>query len=99
MMDWLKGKADSGVVSVVLTKSPEWEYEQELRIIADTNKVYYDPSSIKSIVLGQKMAKEKLNTIMAVIHSLGLTDKVKVAIIDRKTFDLDIVDFDAGLFE
>lgn len=99
MMDWLKGKPDSGVVSVVLTKSPDWEYEQELRIISDTNKMYYDSSIIKSIILGQKMPKEKLNTFMAVIHSLGLTDKVKVATINKKTFNLSIVNFDKNLFE
>ncbi|MFT6900103.1 MAG: hypothetical protein ACJAXS_000258 [Colwellia sp.] len=99
MMDWLKGDTTKGISQIFLTKSPEWMYEQELRILSNANKFYYDYSVIKSIVLGQKMPKEKLNTLMAVIHSLGLTDKVKVATIDKQTFNLSIVDFDKDLFE
>ena len=99
MMDWLKGDTTKGISQVFLTKSPDWKYEQELRILSNANKFHYDCSVIKSIVLGQKMPKEKLNTLIAVINSLGLTNKVKVAIIDKKTFNLSIVDFDKDLFE
>lgn len=99
MVNWMKGDKAKGVSQVFLTKSPEWKYEQELRILSNTNKFYYDCSVINSIVLGQKMPKEKLNTLMAVVHSLGLTDKVKVATIDKKTFNLSIVDFDKDLFK
>jgi len=98
MTDWMKGDSTKGMSQVFLTKSPEWKYEQELRILSNANKFYYDYSVIRSIILGQKMPKEKLNTLMAVIHSLDLTDKVKVATIDKKTFNLTIVDFDKDLF-
>jgi hypothetical protein len=89
----------SGVDKILLSKSSDWDYEQEYRIIAPCNKVNYTPSCIKTITLGSKMTNEKRTTLMAVIRSLGLEDKVKVAVIDKTTFNLKIVEYSEGAFE
>lgn len=99
LMDYFKNRHNSGIASVVLTKSPEWKYEQEFRLLSDSNKNHYDCSAINSIILGQKMQKEKLSTLLAIIESLGLMGKVKVATIDKDTFNLNVVDFNSGLFD
>ncbi|WP_105258403.1 DUF2971 domain-containing protein [Pseudoalteromonas sp. T1lg88] len=77
---------------ILLRKSPEWVYEQEFRLISEMDRVYFNPNVIRSIVVGEKIPHPKLKTLLAVIKSQGLLEQVKVAQINKKTLELDIVD-------
>jgi|TARA_R110001583_G_scaffold172897_2_gene326701 hypothetical protein len=54
-------------LSCRLTKSSAWGYEKELRAISSHNGKYnFSPESLKEIILGEKMSKEKRELIISI---------------------------------
>ena len=52
-------------VEMALTKSKDWEYEQEVRCIRnfadrDDRRIRFDPSDVKEIILGSSISKESV---------------------------------------
>lgn len=87
-----------GVGKVLLRKSNEWEYEQEHRLVAHKNKLYYEPLSIRSIVLGQKMDSHTRDELISVAEKRGIKNKFQVAVINKKNFAIEVKDYDSSLF-
>lgn len=85
-------------------KSPEWHYEQELRLllpidhaerveVGQSNLYFYpvEPNIIKSIILGCQMPVSKKQEVYEKCQALGI--KVREAFIHSHQFKLDIVDY------
>jgi len=84
-------------------KSPEWSYENELRLLlpidnaekTQNSDLYFyalNPNIIKSIIVGCQMPINKKLEIFEKCQHLGI--KVKEAFIHSHQFKLDIVDYD-----
>lgn len=97
MLDYAKNK-NHGVASVLLQKCKEWEYEQEHRLVSTKNQMMYNKESIKTIFIGQKMNKNRRKQLIKTVNQLGLTDKLKVATIDRESFNIKIESYNEALF-
>lgn len=83
-------------------KSPEWEYEEEQRILISLDMAKYDsdksmyffelePSIIKSIILGCQMKKSEKDEIFNKCQKFGIS--VKESFIHSHQFKLDIIDY------
>ncbi|MEM5505087.1 DUF2971 domain-containing protein [Shewanella frigidimarina] len=96
MYDYMSGVDKVGIGKIINTKSPEWEYENEIRLSCEAQVVNYNKNIISSITIGEKMSMIKRNTLLAIINSLNLdiSQLVKFACIDKKTLDIEIINFD-----
>ncbi|WCP68501.1 DUF2971 domain-containing protein [Vibrio tubiashii] len=76
--------------SLILTKSLEWEYENEFRLIyPKENEVSIDSNSIKSITVGAKMSQRKLNTLISILKgNSNISCPIYVAKIDPVSFEI-----------
>lgn len=76
--------------SLLKTKSNEWAYEKEIRLIVhDTNEVKFNPEAISSITFGTKMPQNKLNTLLSILHgNKKISCPIYKAFIDPTTFEL-----------
>ena len=84
-------------------KSPEWEYEGELRLllpiehaktVSNSNLLFYPikPNIIKSVILGCQMPVETKREVYQKCSDLGI--KVRESFIHSHKFKLDIIDYD-----
>lgn len=89
---------EGGISKVLLKKCSEWKYEQEHRLVALSNKLFYSPSSIRSITVGQRMECISRGELLRVLKELGLIEKLQVAVIDKKTFNINIQRYHSSLF-
>ena len=71
---------------MLATKSIEWQYEEELRIILQTENLdkhgvffKYPIQSLKSIIIGEKMPISQRETILNIVRSKSLHIKLKIA--------------------
>ncbi|MCG6270634.1 DUF2971 domain-containing protein [Vibrio vulnificus] len=77
--------------SLVATKSVEWAYENEFRLILKStgNVNYFNPAAIKSITYGEKMPESKLVTLLSVLNgNVGIECDVYKAYIDVESFQI-----------
>ncbi|EHK5112035.1 DUF2971 domain-containing protein [Vibrio parahaemolyticus] len=83
-------------------KSPEWEYEQEQRLLLPLDLAEYipnvdfpffsvEPTMIKSIILGCQMPVSKKKEVVEQCAKFGI--KVREAFVHSHQFKLDIVDY------
>jgi hypothetical protein len=81
-----------GIGNLVTMKSLEWKYENEFRLMVKNKSLVSIPSeSIRSIIFGEKMDKFKKQTLLSVIRgNKRIECKVKQAIVNAKTFDMNI---------
>ena len=89
---------EGGISKVLLKKCSEWKYEQEHRLVALDNMLFYSPFSIKSITIGQRMEYINRVELLTALRGLGLTKKLQVAVIDKKTFNIQIKRYHKSLF-
>jgi hypothetical protein len=92
MVEYARSR-QGGIAKVLLRKCKEWEYEQEHRVVSLQNKMYYNPNSIKSITIGQRMQCSTRGELITVAHRLGLMDRLQVATINKKTFSIKVESF------
>lgn len=77
--------------SIVNTKSEEWAYENELRLLFPLqNYVPINPTAITKVIVGSKMPKTKLNTLLSILRgNEGVTCPVYQAFINHDTFEIE----------
>ncbi|MFH4859596.1 DUF2971 domain-containing protein [Vibrio diabolicus] len=75
---------------MLFNKHPDWEYESEIRLISDAEKLFYHPESISRIIVGDKMAAENREHIYRIALSKGIESKLYVATIDRGNFTINV---------
>jgi hypothetical protein len=92
--------SDSGIAAdnlyrSVLTKSPDWDYEDELRLIAPgyTGKAFYDPVCLTGIILGYKMPPAEREGVQKFIHAMRVKPRLYVAEINKHKFNYDIIPY------
>lgn len=79
--------------NVIFTKHSDWKYENEVRLIGGENKMYYDTTAIKRIVIGEKMPQQKLSRLLRFIESEGFQNKTYVAKVERRSFSISVQKF------
>lgn len=85
---------------MLATKSIEWSYEEELRIIVDTENqmktgefMVYPSDSLKSIIIGEKMPERQIRSIKNFVQSRPHEIRLKVASLIEGKFEVEIRDF------
>lgn len=71
---------------MLATKSIEWQYEEELRLIMQTScidksgvNLKYPIQSLKCIIIGEKMPNSQREALMNIVHLKSKTIKFKIA--------------------
>lgn len=64
------------LTNVVLTKSSEWAYEQELRFFLRQDEKFlpFDPTSLKAIIIGRRTPNDEIETIRNAISEFNNTN-------------------------
>ena len=59
------------IIQLMCTKSSEWEYEQELRIVQPHNghKLHYNPFALRRIIFGCNTYKEDIEKVKSALHN------------------------------
>ncbi|WP_053979998.1 DUF2971 domain-containing protein [Marinagarivorans algicola] len=89
----------------ILTKSIEWKYEKEWRILRlnnvdspDNNTVEYPKQFLKCVIIGCNMSPEHKKIIIAAVnkinHDFGVGVKVTQATISEQCYSLNMKDID-----
>lgn len=80
---------------VLYSKAIDWEYEDEYRILKDCIGVEkFQTTSLKEIVFGSMMAYEDKHEIIDLCREHNLKPKYKQAVLNLKTYELNIIDCD-----
>ncbi|MDQ1882921.1 DUF2971 domain-containing protein [Aeromonas salmonicida] len=84
-----------GIGTLTILKSSEWEYEREFRIFVQEQSLVPIPTeAIKSITIGSKIEKLKLNTLLSIIRgNPRINCKINWAYIDINTFEIELDEF------
>jgi hypothetical protein len=95
MYNFISGEDEYGIGRIINTKSPEWKYENEIRLVCEAQVVNYNKDIISSITIGERMSKIKRTTLLAIINSLGLdvVKFVRFACIDKVSLNIKIVSY------
>lgn len=85
--DYISENSTGGIFN---RKSAEWEYENEFRITSKIteNKLKYDPSVIKSIIVGEKISHENYDNIVKFAKKENI--KIRKVIVCDHTFKIKI---------
>lgn len=83
---------------LIATKSKEWEYESEVRVVRDKEncpyrgQVHFDKSSLVKITFGHKCTAEARNEVDEILHRVGNYEHVKfyVSKLKKLTFGVDV---------
>lgn len=91
-LNWIrKDSQEINIASLVATKSPEWSYENEFRLIVKDkgNINHFSSSVIKSVTFGEKIPEGKLTTLLSVLRGNGdIKCDVYCAYIDVDSFKI-----------
>lgn len=69
------------IIKQLLTKSSEWSYEKEFRLISDTGEFKeFLPSSLASVIFGSKMSEEDQETIKTAIKDFNHKNSQNVCV-------------------
>lgn len=68
---------------VILTKSQEWSYEEEIRFFHtdNNNSVEYKPNALKAVILGRRVNATDRNAIQKFVKKFNETHKTDVRIL------------------
>jgi len=95
----LGGEEDEDYVKTatqtIATKSEDWSYENELRILSldSVNLHRYTPESLIEVVLGDKMPEQHRKLILDIAKSNNSDISIKKAKLIPNSYNLEIVDF------
>ncbi len=86
---------DEEIVDRILySKSVDWEYEDEYRIVVDSIRAEkFSKNSLKEIVFGSKMCKEDKLEIINECEKFGLNPVFKQAVLDVELFKINIKEY------
>lgn len=85
------------VYALMSTKYSEWSYEEEIRIMKDSNKAYsFKPSALVSVIFGCKVDDAVIEEVKHVVEANPNLKHVKFykAVMDDTDFKLNILEID-----
>lgn len=85
------------VITLISTKYSEWSYEEEIRIMKDSNKAYsFEPSALISVTFGCKVEDAVIEEVKHVVEANLNLKHVKFykAVMDDTDFKLNISQID-----
>lgn len=81
------------VNQMFFTKSEDWGYEGEVRVLKDIKGNYgFSPKSLKEVIFGCKISDNDKNDLINVIGTNYPECKLKIAIKNDNGFNLDFVE-------
>lgn len=90
--DYLDDKNEF-VNEMFFTKSNEWRYEGEVRVLKNQKGNYsFNPKALKEVILGCKITENDKNTITKLIKTLYPHCNIKLAVMNSRSFSLNFVD-------
>jgi hypothetical protein len=90
--DYLSNKNDF-VNQMFLTKSDEWDYEGEVRVLkASKGNFKFNENSLKEVIFGCKASENDKKTIVKLINYYYPKAKLKQAVKNKYMFCLDFID-------
>ena len=78
----------TAIMNLVRTKSLDWQYEKEIRIVKlneKKNKFYYNSDALVSIIFGCKCSEKDINRI---IRIMGTKKKYKKCVLDDRCYKI-----------
>lgn len=83
----------SGIHTSIVTKSKEWEYENEIRLVCNkyTGLLKYNELSLRAIYAGCKMNDSKFNELKSTIKKLHFQPRLYRMQINKEKYALDAV--------
>ncbi|EHS7464073.1 DUF2971 domain-containing protein [Vibrio cholerae] len=93
-----RGLDDFFIPNILATKSLHWKSENEVRLltISQSKLLEYNRSSLKSVVLGEKMPISERNLVVSIVKSTYPDAKIQVAKIKEHSYDLELIDSDVS---
>lgn len=84
--------ADHPLIKSLLTKSRDWSYENEYRLIypGHVGIVYYDPLYLTGIIVGYKMPPESIQDIKNFVKKLKVQPKLYEAKLSERSYNYKI---------
>lgn len=80
------------IYEALATKSKHWEVEREVRLLSRGKKpLYYDGTSIKEIILGEKMPQEQQELVKKIILSINDKIIIKKARTRHGEYSIDVL--------
>ncbi|UOB74930.1 DUF2971 domain-containing protein [Pseudoalteromonas sp. APM04] len=81
------------VTETIATKSTDWEYEKEFRVMSLNQESFhnYSPSSLKEIVIGDKMPEAERNLLLKIVSGLCKNILIKTARLQKNSYKIEIV--------
>jgi hypothetical protein len=81
------------VTETVATKSSDWKYENEFRIMSLSKNDFhcYLPTTLKEIIVGDKMPISEKNLLLSIAKKGNPNIKVKTARLKTNTYQIEIV--------
>ena len=73
---------------VILTKSQEWFYEQELRffISQENNFLKFNPKFLKAIIIGRRVTDKEITELNSLIKKINKGNKLKIKVLYAHRF-------------
>lgn len=94
--DYLDDKNEF-VNEMFFTKSNEWSYEGEVRVLKNRKGNYsFKPKALKEIILGCKITENDKNTITKLIKIFYPHCNIKLAVMDSHSFSLNFINAPSG---
>ncbi|GAM64384.1 hypothetical protein JCM19232_1054 [Vibrio ishigakensis] len=84
------------IIETISTKSSNWSYEKEVRILTldTTSNLYsYSDKALVEVVIGEKMPKEQQKLILDIISQNHPNAKISKAKVEDKTYNVKVVDY------
>lgn len=86
-------QAGGVIADSVITKSTDWKYENEYRLIMPgyTGKVYYYPYSLSGIILGYKMPTKQIEEVKQFVKKMKFQPRLYKTQLSESSFNYEIV--------
>jgi hypothetical protein len=86
-------QAGGVIADSVITKSTDWKYEDEYRLIMPgyTGKVYYYPYKLSGIIVGYKMPTKQVEEVKQFVKKIKFQPRLYKTQLSERNFDYEIV--------
>lgn len=81
------------VEQLIFAKHSVWEYEQEVRIMSNVNKLKYDSACISKVIIGSRMADSNKEKVVNILKVKNMLDKLYIAEFNRNDFSIRLRKF------
>lgn len=78
-----EGTLRASLADIILTKSSDWSYEQEVRFfLPDTNQMQaFNPEKLKAIIIGRRMDDDEIDKIASIVEEFNKRNNTNVRVL------------------